>query len=323
MNIDDYQGSLNRTSHQTGKGELEDEISLRELFEILWSEKIMIISVVFIAAVTSVFYALSLDDIYRADAIIAPASSQQSSSGLSNQFGGAAALFGVSLGGNSQGNTVGNALAVMTSREFITRFIERHNLIVPLFASEWDSTTKETLINSEIFDVNSQTWLAEGGAPSLQQAVRALRGMLAVSTPNRETGIISVSIQSTNPAQASKWVNLLISDINLEFKRRDLTEASNAIAYLQSQLQATQLVEMRSVLYELIESQTRITMLADARDEYVFQVIDPAVEPDEKISPRRSLICIIWTLIGVVAALMLVFVRRGIRYYRAAQKSNA
>ena len=304
---------LNRNVHNR-----DDEIDLRELFAIIWSERIMIFTVVVIAAITSVIYSLSLENIYRADAVIAPANSQQSNGGLSSQFGGAAALLGVNIG-SPQGNPVGNARVVMTSREFISRFIDRHGLIVPLFASSWDAVTKETIIDPSVFDETNQSWVAEGGEPTMQQAIRAFRGMLTVSAPDRETGIVSISMQSTNPAQASSWVNLLVADINREFKERDITEATNAIRYLQNQLQSTQFVEMRSVLYELIESQTRIIMLADAREEYVFQIIDPAVEPDEKVGPRRSLICIIWTLIGGVMSLMLVFVRRAIKYYRNAK----
>ena len=67
---------------------------------------------------------------------------------------------------------------------------------------------------------------------------------------------------------------------------KGFNEANSAIEYLRKQLESTQLVEMQRVFYDLIESQTRISMLADVREEYVFQVVDPAVVPDEKL--RRA-----------------------------------
>lgn len=44
---------------------LENYIDLKELFDVLWKGKLIIILTTFIFAVSSVFYALSLTDIYR------------------------------------------------------------------------------------------------------------------------------------------------------------------------------------------------------------------------------------------------------------------
>ena len=70
-------------------------------------------------------------------------------------------------------------------------------------------------------------------------------------------------------------------------------------------------MEMQRVFYQLIESQTRIVMLADVRDEYVFQIIDLAVEPDRKIAPNRSRIVMLGALLGVIVSLAMV----GARYF--------
>lgn len=293
----------------------EDEIDLRELLGIIWAERFLILGVTAIVAVSSVFYALSLTNIYRAEASIVAANVEQSAGGLASQFGGAAALLGVNLG-SSQGNSVSNALAVLTSREFIGRFIDEHNVMVPLFAGRWDPVTRQSLVDPTIYDVESERWMSENGAPTAQEAYRAFRGMLTVSSPERDTGIVMISIQSPDPSLASFWVNQLVADINRDFKARDIAEATNAVAYLQRQLESTQLVDMRAVLFDLIESQTRITMLADVREEYVFQVIDPAIEPDQKIAPRRSIICITWTLLGGVCSFLLIFLRRALKYFR-------
>ena len=48
----------------------EDSINFLELFLILWKEKIKIIFVTFLFAIFSVFYALSLPNIYKSEAIL-------------------------------------------------------------------------------------------------------------------------------------------------------------------------------------------------------------------------------------------------------------
>ena len=244
----------------------------------------------------------------RAEAVLAPAEEQQVN-GMTGQFGGAAEILGVNLGAGS-GNKVSTAIAVMNSREFIGRFIDEHGLIVPLFAGKWDAEKAASLIDPEVYDEKNGSWVNEEGAPSRLDTYRKFSGILNISAPDRGTGIVTISITWHDPVLASKWVNQFIADINRDSRAHDIEEANNAIGYLRDQLETTQLVEMQRVFYQLIESQTRIAMLANVRDEYVFRTIDPAVIPDQKIAPNRSLICIIGTLLGGLFAVFLVVIRR-------------
>jgi uncharacterized protein involved in exopolysaccharide biosynthesis len=291
----------------------DDEIDLLELWNVLWAEKWLIVAITAAAAVLSVIFALLQTNIYRAEAVLAPAESGQSAGGgLAGQFGGAAALLGVNLGG-SGGSTVTTAIAIMTSREFIGRFIEERELLVPLFAGRWDAGSETSLIDPTIYDEQNLLWLLQDGQPTRLEAYRKFIDVLSISAPNKDTGLVTVAIDWHDPVLASQWVNQMITDINRDVRLRDVAEANEAINYLRKQLEATQLVEMQRVFFQLIESQTRITMLADVRDEYVFRVIDTAVVPDEKVAPRRSLIAIIGTMAGGMLALMLVFIRHTLR----------
>jgi len=253
-----------------------------------------------------------MTEVFRAEATLTPADTEQSGGGLASQFGGAAALLGVNIGGGGS-DKISTALATLQSRQFLGRFIQNNDLLVPLFASQWDKSSQQAIVDSDVFNPATREWLLDDGAPTEQGAYRKFSDILSVSGPESDTGIISVAIEWHNPEQAAEWVNKLIAAINQELRTRDVQEANNAIAYLQQQLQSTLLVDMQRVFYQLIESQTRITMLADVRDEYVFRVIDPAVVPDRRFAPRRSLIAVIGTMAGGMLALMFVFVRRMLR----------
>ncbi|HDZ08440.1 Wzz/FepE/Etk N-terminal domain-containing protein [Pseudohongiella sp.] len=287
----------------------DGEIDLRELFGIVWAEKWLVIGITAIFAIGSVIYALNQTDIYRAEAELAPADPERSGGSLSSQLGGAAALLGVNIGG-SNGNDISTALATLRSRQFLGRFISDNDLLVPLFASEWDKNLQQAIIDDTVFDQSTGEWQLDSGAPTEHDAYRRISGILSVNGPDTQTGIVTVAIEWPNPEQAAKWVNWLVDAINQEVRVRDIQEAQNAIDYLQQQLQSTQLVDMQRVLYQLIESQTRITMLADVREEYVFRVIDPAVVPDQRSAPRRTFIVVIGTMIGGMLGLMIVIVRR-------------
>lgn len=290
------------------------EIDFRALLAVLWAEKWLIVTITAFAAIASVIYALQLTNIYRAEAVLAPVANDGSSSNIGAQLGGAAAILGVNVG-SSGDERIFNSIAVLTSREFIGRFLETHNVVVPLFAGKWDRYTEKSIIDPEIYDSENQLWIQEGGAPTPLQAYRRFRGILTVTPPDRDTGLVLVAVEWPDPVLASKWVNELVFDLNKEIKLQDVTEARNAIEFLEEQLVSTQLIEMRQVFYQLIESQTRITMLADVREQYVFKIIDPAVVADEKIAPNRSSICIIGTLAGGIFSLMVVYLRRTFNFY--------
>lgn len=289
--------------------DVDDEIDLRELFGILWAEKWQISGVTVAAAVISLTISLTMTETYRAEAVLAAADTEQNVPGLSSQLGGAAALLGVSIGGNI-GDQITTAITTLRSRQFVGRFIEENNLLVPLFAARWNKATKDSRVDDEIYDVESGKWTRSAGAPTQLEAYREFSEILSVEGPDRNTGIVTLAIEWHNPIEASDWVNRLVTSINNEVKARDVREANNAIAYLRTQLEATQLVDMQRVFYQLIESQTRITMLADVRDEYVFRIIDPAVVPDRKAAPQRALICLIGTLAGGLLSILIVFGRR-------------
>ncbi len=285
----------------------DDEVDLRELFGIVWAARWLIVCCTSLAMVTSVIVALTATEIFRAEAVLVAAESGQSSNPLLSQLGGAAAMIGINVG-NQDGSDIGNAIAVMQSREFIKNFMVKHDVLVPLFAGTWDRQTGGG-IDTDIYDPATGEWQLNGGAPTDLEAYRLFTSILFI-TRETNTGIVRVAIEWIDPQLAADWANLLVQEVNNVFKEDDVREATDAIAYLQSQLQSTALVEMQRVFYQLIESQTQITMLADVRDEYVFKVIDRAVAPDLRVSPQRTLIVLLGTFLGGVLAIIIVFIRR-------------
>ena len=50
-------------------------------------------------------------------------------------------------------------------------------------------------------------------------------------------------------------------------------------------------------------------MLASVREEYAFQVIDPAVVPEMRIRPKRRSIAVTGFIMGLMGGLVLVFLK--------------
>ena len=293
----------------------DDEIDLRELFTVLWRGKLLIVGVTLLFAIGAVVVALSLPNVYRSEALLAPAS-EAGGGGLASKLGGLsglAGMAGISLpGGGADKTALG--LEVMQSRAFIEHFIDQHELLVPLMAATgWNVQTGELLIDADAYDAVNQTWLREPkpprqSKPSAQEAYEEFRKVLAVSK-DKETGFVNLSVEHFSPIVAQQWVTWLVQDLNNVMREQEVSEAERAITYLKGQVANTSLTDLQAMFFELIQSQTETIMLAKVREEYLFKTIDPAIVPEQKYGPKRALICVLGTLLGGMLAVLLVLIR--------------
>ncbi len=288
----------------------DDEIDIKELFAVLWNGKLLIIAVTFVAAVISVFVALSQPNIYRANALLAPAESSGGGlSALMKKYGGLASLAGVPLPGGDEGSRAQLGIELMKSRAFIADFVNLHDVLPELMAVEsWDRATGNLVFNAQVYDDASKTWAPRSPKPSAQMAHKAFTGILGISQ-DPMTGYISVSIEHQSPVIAAQWVSWLVNDVNAAVKAQDVDEAIKSIEYLKQQAANTSLADLQAMFFELIQSQTETVMLAEVRPEYVFKTIDPAVVPEEKSKPSRAIMCILGTLFGGALGIVIVLIR--------------
>lgn len=272
----------------------EDEINLMDYWRTIARFKWMIFFITFISGASAVAVALNMTPIFRAEVMLAPAGEDKNAaSALSGQFGGLAALAGINIGGG--GGEVEQAIATLESRVFTNEFIKQEKLMPILFEKIWDET--------------SQTWKVEKeeDKPTYWDAYKKFNKDIRAISSDKKTGMYTLSIEWSDPQLAANLANKLVQKINAHQKQAAIVEAKKSIAYLESQLLQTSVVEMQQAIYRLIEAQTKNIMLANVRDEYVFKVIDPAVLPEEKIKPKKSLIAVLGTIVGFMLSIFLAF----------------
>ena len=79
------------------------------------------------------------------------------------------------------------------------------------------------------------------------------------------------------------------------------------------QINKTNLAEIKQVMAELLQQETQKLTLIEANDFYVFDYIDTPALMEEKSEPKRSLILLLGTIIGIFIGIILVL----IRHYRS------
>ncbi len=270
-------------------------------------DRIVIAVILILCLILATLYAVTRDNIYRSEAVLSLATDPTTEQSVPSQLGLAANFVGVQI--PSSDVQIYPLLARIRSREFAQDFIERHDLFPLIVTGYWDESAFQARIDAKLYDSESQQWLGEyaDSPPSDWDAYEIWSDMLSVDYDER-TGLVSLSLEWIDPVKVATWTNAVIEDINTQLKSQDQDEARNAIKYLEEQLQRTQLVEMRRALNQLVESQTRTLMLADIRDEYAFEVIDPAVVSERKVRPSRLLIVVLGLGAGLLLSMLYLLI---------------
>ena len=296
---------MNKQNDETNARSLqgaEDEIDLLELWRVLVKYKRTILATMFAAALLSAGISLLMHNIYRGEVLLAPAQSGDNKSGgmasvvLGGGLGGLASLAGISIGGSS----TDEGLAVLQSREFLWNFVQEKKLMPILFADDWDAEHKKWKES----DPKKQ--------PGQMDVYRLFNNGILKAETDKKTNLITVTVDWKDAALAADWANSLVDRLNQYLAQQAVARSESNLKYLNEQLMSTQIDEMRHTLFSLISNEQQNAMLAKTQKEFAFKVLDPAVEPDKKIKPHRSLIVILMTFVAGFMAILYAFIKEGI-----------
>lgn len=271
----------------------DDAIDVARLWNIMWRKKWLILSVAAAFAIASIAYALTLTHWYRSEVLLAPADEQTMTSGIAGQLGSLAGLAGISIGGG--GNV--EALAVLRSRDFTRAFVSEQNMLPILFSDKWDAE------NGRWLEEEPEKW------PDINDAARYFSSNMRMIAENRETGMVTVAIEWTDPKLAAMWVALLIEHLNDHMRSRALEQAHANMNYLEAELAATSGFAMQQAVARLLEREHQKLMLARGNTEFAFRVIDSAEVGETPVRPNRRLMVIVATIFGGILAAFFVLAR--------------
>jgi len=283
---------------------LEDEIDLREILSALWSNKISIIIITTIFAISSVFFSLSVPNIYTSQALLAPSDQTES---LKTKLGGFAALTG--FGGvqlpSESGGKAEEAIERLKSYDFFVNeflpFIKFENLVA---AKDWNQDSQIITYDEKIFSNSDAKWSSIEEKPSKQEAFKKYSSILAISE-NKKNPFVLLTIEHVSPFIAERWLELIIKNINNHMRELDKIAAKNSIEFLSLSTQKTNLSQIKGAISKLLETQIQILMIAEANADYVFKPLASPLAPENKSKPSRARICIIGTLLGFFFSILL------------------
>lgn len=273
----------------------DDEINLLEIYYILKKNKEKIIILVMLAVSLTIGVSFMMTPIYEATAVLAPASNQSNPSFMS--------AFASQLGIISpQSPEVSEVVALLKSNVLQERVIKKYNLINVFFKPDdlKDKTEEEKI------------W----------EALRFFEKNLKVSYKQKDN-IIQVSMQFKDPKISADIVNYLITELKEHMSEEMKRVAKTNRMYLETQLNKTMDPFIRAKIYNLIANQIEQSMLAEAKENFSFKVIDPPKTPDKKVKPKRALMAIVSFVASLMIGVFYAFVKEYIENLKSGGINNA
>ncbi|HEX4971434.1 MAG TPA: Wzz/FepE/Etk N-terminal domain-containing protein [Steroidobacteraceae bacterium] len=271
-----------------------DEVNVVAMVQVAWRYRYFIAAVAVVVVIAAVIVALTTTPVFRAQAVVTEARDEAMGAGssLASQLGGLASIAGINI--SAAGGPGPEAQAVLRSRGLSEEFVKRYKLVEQLMPNAPEHAT---------------LWFA----------VDKFRNAILKITTEPESQTTTIQIDWHDPAVASQWANAYVALANETLRSRALSDSSRNIQYLKEQIAKTDVVELQRVMYGLIEIEMKTLMLANARTEYAFTVVDPGVTPERRVWPRRTLMVLSGGVLGVFLGFLLALAHSIWRRHRAEQ----
>ena len=266
-----------KNTQQTPPFNIDQQIDLLEYLHALLRHKYAIFIAATLAAMLVFSLTLLMDNKYTAHSLVAININEEPGSvkpdeRQSNYTLGLLENDFILDSSQSRSNESKRMMATLNSYSFNVKFIEEQNLLPYIFQDDWDPI--------------NETWI-DGFQPDMRRANEAFITMRSYEL-NDDTGLLWIFFTTKDPEFSAKLANAIIPSFNNFTKQKQVKLIEERQAYLNKRLQEIDNIQLHRSIYRMIESQIGAESLIFARKDYPLEVIQPALPPLHKSSPKRK-----------------------------------
>jgi len=251
-----------------------------------------------IVAILSLNYAISLPNIYSAEAVLVPSKQADRGSGSSLGASGSNIAELVGLSGSSSSDRTSKSLKILESKDFFSNYYNDFYYLSRLYAVDsYDKSTNKIIFDREKIDVEKKQWIA-GKKPTFEAAHTNFLGVLSIDY-DRLDGFITLTMDHQSPEFAKTWLETIILDLNNLVKSIETVEAQNSSDYLVNQLSDNDVLQLNSIFSAMLIEAYETLMLSEISDQFALSYIDKPRVPQRKSKPSRAFVSIFLFIIGV------------------------
>jgi uncharacterized protein involved in exopolysaccharide biosynthesis len=294
--------------------ETSDEVTLSDIFSALRHRLRLVAAITLIVTFAGILYAILAQPTYEAFTVVMPSTGNGEALGkLGNGLAGAAAIAGLDL--SSQDSQKDEYIAILKSRDLAQKFIEENGVLPALFPKRWDQSSKSwhplgtggmraTISRALASLSGDEGWHQKTDPiPTKSESLSKFDEIRDIKEDDA-SGAVTVYFEFRNPELSAQWANAYVALANDLIRQRTINEASKALNYLNQQIEHTSVSALRDTLYDLVEEQLKTIALANARQDYAFRIIDPAIVPEQRAWPKRAMTVIVAVMLGACLGML-------------------
>lgn len=245
---------------------------------------------VLLISIIAVIFSFFFEDYYQSEARLTAAQVESAPSGSSSFM----SSLPVGLGTPDLNDSIIEAREMISSRDFFKRLLRYEGIYEGLLdpysydRTSLETPTKDSTINLDI-EMDSKFYLAMNNFLAALEFEDVL-----------EYDYFTIRYTHYNPTFCKNILDIIIKELNLQKKDKDVDEASKAISFLTTRIVDVSNAEVRGSISRLIESQLKRQMIANMRDEYLVSIVDSPARPISKAGPKRLLIFLISIMSSII-----------------------
>jgi uncharacterized protein involved in exopolysaccharide biosynthesis len=271
--------TMNHSSPQS-----DDLLTVIRASALVWRHKWRVALVTALFTAAGIVYALFAPPVWTSEAVVAPKEAERGSmaAGLLSQIGDVSGLVASQIGLSSW--TSSERIAIIArSHNVAERVVTRHDLLPVLF--------------SRLYDSANRRWKVRDSAeiPTVRDGVRALKGLLSVSSDLRKQ-VVRLTVSFRDPALAAKICEYCVSELDSRIKSSVIAEARAKRAYLEAQMKTTADPWVIQKLQALAVMEMEKSMMVAGN---AVVVLETPMVPLRRSAPRRRNIVAVAFFLGL------------------------
>ena len=302
---------------------LEEGGGLLELVNVLLKQRAVVLGLPFLAALLTGALSLLIPPKFTATTTFVPEIRPQRA--LPSGLIGLAGQLGVSLGAEAS-----------QSPRFYAEVVESRGLLERVLLSRFDNPRSSRIVDDSVTLLGLLQLGGRDSADSVERGVRRLRRLIDVSVDN-QTSIVTVRTDARSPSLAAAVANRLVEYLNDFNTRTRQSQARERRRFVEQRVadgehdlrvaeedlrgfyernrswqQSPQLVfdegrlrrqvEVRQEIYLTLKREYETARIEEVNDTPVITVVDPAVPPQRRSSPKRSVLVLMAFVLGAIAS---------------------
>ena len=229
--------------------------------------------------------------------------------------------------------TTSKIRSTILGKEFLVYIIEKYKLLPLIFEGEYDSPNHKWKIDKSCDKVESTTFeqitgiaiFSEKCHPTVMDGYRQLLLMIDVDhsdTFKKDSNLIQISVKSANPLFAQMLLTKLIDEADSKLRQRAIKLATDNQEYFSSLLSQSKNVKINDRIKTLLTSQIEQAMYAQTKANFLFEIMDPPIVPDQPISPKRPLVLVVSLITSFILGIFIVFALNAFKSIKKEDKNE-